>query len=112
MPLKLIQKLISSILKTQWFPIRFTGEVKTLNEDGTGSIAITFNGVSKDLPITYTVDGLKIEVKGVMDLALWNAQKGIDALNEECKTLHAGADGKTKLWPTVDIVISTVLKKG
>lgn len=89
-----------------------TGQVKSLNEDGTGSIAIVFNGVEQVLPITYTLDGLKIEVKGTMDLALWNAQKGIDALNEECKDLHAGADGVTKLWPTVDIVISTVLKKG
>lgn len=89
-----------------------TGQVKSLNEDGTGSIAIVFNGIEQVLPITYTLDGLKIEVKGTMDLALWNAEKGIDALNKECKDLHAGADGVTKLWPTVDIVISTVLKKG
>ncbi len=88
-----------------------TGQMKTVNEDGTGTIAIIFNAIEKELPITYTLEGEKITVKGSMNLALWNAQKGIDALNEECKTLHAGADGITKLWPDVDIEITTVLKK-
>lgn len=105
---RIIKYFFEILDKTQ----NITGQMKSLNEDGTGTIAIMFNGIEKELPITYTLNGLKIEVKGTMDLALWNAQKGIDALNEECKVLHAGADGITKLWPTVDIVISTVLKKG
>ncbi|MCP4521213.1 MAG: YceI family protein [Cytophagales bacterium] len=88
-----------------------TGQVKSLNEDGTGSIAITFNGIEKELPVTCAVEGEKITVKGTMDVNNWNGQAGIEALNLECKDLHAGADGITKLWPDVDIVISTILKK-
>jgi len=40
--------------------------------------------------------------------------EGLDAiasLNEACSALHTSEDGESKLWPDVDIVVSTVLKK-
>lgn len=87
-----------------------TGKIKSMNEDGSAVLTIAMGGVSRDLKGTYTWDNNVFAFQGTMDVGLWNAASGIRALNEICKDLHTGADGKSKLWSTVDIRFETTLK--
>ena len=47
----------------------------------------------------------------MIDLSLWNAISGVDALNAICKDLHTGEDGVSKLWSEVKLSLKTTLKK-
>ena len=79
--------------------------------DGKGVVAISMNGVSKEVEMDFTVDGEVVELETTINVGEWNAQAGIDALNTECYELHMAGDGVSKLWPEVKIGIRTVLNK-
>lgn len=88
-----------------------TGSIKEL-ENGNGKFSLTMNGIETSLPFIYKIEEEMLVLSTTMDVASgWNAQAAIDALNEECKDLHAGADGVTKLWSEVDLVIKTPITK-
>lgn len=78
-----------------------------------GKISLTMNGLTKDLPFDYTVEGENIDINAVMNLDNWEAQAALATLNEACKVLHTGADGVSKTWNEVAInaKIKTVLEK-
>jgi hypothetical protein len=79
--------------------------------DGKGLVAISMNGISKEVEMDYTVDGEVVQLETTINVGEWNAQAGIDALNTECYELHMAGDGVSKLWPEVKIGIRTVLNK-
>lgn len=81
-------------------------------KSGKGEIKLTLNGVTKSLPLTFTVENENIlSVKGSLDLGDWKAQSALKALNEVCSDLHKGKDGKSLLWPDIEISIRSELKK-
>ncbi len=84
----------------------------TLNlSDNTNGIAsITMNGVTADLPFTYTLKGKEFKLTSTMNLDNWNAQKAIDSLNVACKELHKSTDGISKTWSEVAINITSVFQ--
>lgn len=88
---------------------RLTGKVVNLGSDGTAVLGITMNGVTKNVDGKYTFENNKFDFSATIDVALWNAIPGIEALNTICKDLHTGADGVSKLWSEVDIAFSTTL---
>jgi polyisoprenoid-binding protein YceI len=81
-----------------------------LKEDGTGEATIMMNGVEKTVPVTYTTNGNDVEIKANLDLDNWQAQMALAALTEACYELHKGADGVSKTWNTVDVLVKISTK--
>ncbi len=81
-----------------------------LENSTSGKVRITMNGISHDLPITYTVNGQTVNMKATLNLDNWKAQLALEALNEACEDLHAGSDGITKTWTDVKIDVDAYLK--
>ncbi|TGL61408.1 YceI family protein [Leptospira sarikeiensis] len=80
-------------------------------KSGSGIVKLTWNGVTKDLPLQFTFENGVIEAKGSLDVNDWKGGKALAALNAACSELHKSKDGKSVLWPNVDIVIKSTLKK-
>ncbi|WP_452229350.1 MULTISPECIES: YceI family protein [unclassified Lacinutrix] len=81
------------------------------NTNGNYIASITMNGVTADLPLDYSIsDERRVTMKATMDLKNWNALSALETLNKVCLDLHKGADGVSKTWEDVEIVITTYLR--
>ncbi len=87
-----------------------SGELK-ITDNSNGVVALTMNGLNKELPFIYNVSGKGvITILATMDLNNWNAQEALTSLNNACKDLHTGKDGVTKTWNDVAIRVVTHIK--
>ncbi|MEH0155860.1 YceI family protein [Limibacter armeniacum] len=95
-----------------------TGTIKAVEGDdkaGTATVTVKLNDVEKDLSMKYTVSEKEddapgtIRLTGTIDVAEFGATPALEALNGVCEDLHKGSDGKSVLWPTVDVVVKSVL---
>ncbi|EMO60891.1 YceI-like domain protein [Leptospira borgpetersenii serovar Pomona str. 200901868] len=103
-----------------FYPLKKNGKIEgkvvsaELNSDktsGKGMISLTFNGVTKNLNANFTLQkGTQLSASLNLELGNFKALTAINALNEVCKDLHKGKDGVSKLWPEVELTISTQLK--
>ena len=82
----------------------------TLTDDTNGTASITMNGVTADLPFTYTIEGKEFKLTSTMNLDNCNAQKAVASINLVCKDLHKGKDGISKTWSEVAINITSVFQ--
>ena len=87
-----------------------TGNMGILNDDGTVSIEITMNDVTKKVPGTYMLEDGNFAFQTTIDVADWNMIPGLNALNKVCRELHRGPDKVSKLWSEVDLLFTTNLK--
>lgn len=76
------------------------GGFKIEGEDK-GSISLTMNGLTKDLPFDYEMRQDTIVINATMDLNNWQAQAAIASINQACLELHKGPDGVSKTWDEV-----------
>lgn len=76
---------------------------------GTATVEIAMNGLTKTADLNYDFINNVFHLKGTIDVTIWDALSGINALNTVCDVLHRGTDGISKLWPTVDLDIKTTL---
>ncbi len=90
---------------------KISGKVKSLSDNGKATVEISMNGKTVDVLGSYTMEGETFSFSATIDVANWDGMKGINTLNEICKDLHTGADGKSKLWSEVDLSFTTTLKK-
>lgn len=108
-------KLVKFFFNTMVESDTITGGIKKISEavDGKGAaiIYINMNGVERDVNATYTLLGTELTLTATIDVANWEATNAIDALNTECKDLHTGDDGVSKLWSEVTIEIYSNLAK-
>lgn len=81
-----------------------------MNNETSGTVDLTMNGVTQTLPITYVISDQMVTMEALMDVDNWNAQNALTSLNKACKELHTGEDGITKTWSEVKIDIATYLK--
>lgn len=81
------------------------------NESGACNVFLTLNGIEKDITLDYELADNVITLSGEINVLEWNANSSLEALNEVCKDLHKGADGKSVTWPNVELSITTTLKK-
>jgi len=102
---KLKKSFFGSMINTS----KITGTIH-IDNDTSGKVAITMNGISQDLPITYSIEGEMVTIEAVMNLDNWKAQAAIEALNVVCKDLHTGDDGISKTWNDVKIEVITFVK--
>ncbi|MGB0402817.1 MAG: hypothetical protein ACPGEG_01890 [Salibacteraceae bacterium] len=79
--------------------------------EGSLSISLTMNSEVVEQQMKYFVEGSSVTINGQLDLLNWKAQGSIDALNNVCKDLHTGEDGKSVLWTDVDIEVVAMLAK-
>lgn len=88
-----------------------TGKVTALDLDaGKATVMIEMHGISYDVEGTCSLENNKFTYDASIDVINWNAMSGIEALNEQCKDLHTGEDGVSKLWSQVDLHFATTLK--
>ena len=108
-------KLITYFFNTMISTDTISGGVKKISEavDGKGAaiIYITMNGLTQNVNATYTLHGTELTLTATIDMVNWEASNAVDALNAECKDLHTGDDGISKLWSEVEIEIYTNLTK-
>ena len=81
-----------------------TGTVLNAKE-GEGIIKLNMNNVSIDTPYTYSLQNDTIVLFAHLNLKKWKGDEALAVLNKECYALHEGADGVSKLWPDVDVVV-------
>lgn len=84
--------------------------IKMLGDNGKATLEISMGGMTGEIEGDYTWENNVFTFDAAMDVDKWNAQSGIDALNAECKDLHTGPDGVSKLWSEVGLHFSTTLK--
>ena len=94
-------------LKTLFFGMMdntelLSGKVTKVNEDS-GTIALTMNNKTKNLPFTLQKQGNTAYLKATLDINEWGAQKALASIHKACELLHTGKDGISKTWNTVDI---------
>lgn len=81
-----------------------------LKNDNTGSLMLTMNGITKELPVIYVIKDQLVTIDGTLNLDNWQAQAALKALDIACKDLHSGKDGISKTWSEVKIEAATYLK--
>lgn len=86
-----------------------TGSIESLSDDGKAVVLITMNGVEVPVETSYKLIDDLFVLKGIVDVSLWNAMSGIEALNEECSDVHMAEDGISKLWSHVELNFKTKL---
>ena len=78
-----------------------------LTDDTKGVAEIKMNGVSKNVPFTYTIVDKAFNMKATMNVNDWNASAALASLNKVCLDLHRGADGVSKTWSEVTLDITS-----
>ena len=75
----------------------------SIDDTSTGNIALSMNGLTKQLPFTYEMSQYTILINAKMDLKTWETQKALASIHEACLELHTGPDGVSKTWEEVGI---------
>ena len=83
----------------------------SIKDESHGNVAISMNGLTKDLPFTYEMSKDTILINGKMDLNNWGAEEALGSLHEVCLELHTGSDGVSKTWDEVGISAKILTKK-
>ncbi len=80
---------------------RIRGKPKT----GEMSVAVTMNGVTRNVPMTYMFNKGDFSATGNIDLVDFSASKALSSINKACFDLHKG-----KTWSDVTIGFKTNIK--
>jgi polyisoprenoid-binding protein YceI len=72
-----------------------------IDSENSGTLALTMNGLTKELPFDYEMSQDTILINAPMDLNNWQAQAALESLNQACLELHTGPDGVSKTWNEV-----------
>lgn len=83
------------------------------SEHGLMTVLFKLNNVEKEIELAYEKNesDASFNFTGTINLNDFKAQKALASLNNTCKELHRGSDGKSVTWPEVNIYVSTTLKK-
>ncbi|TPV96867.1 MAG: YceI family protein [Myxococcales bacterium FL481] len=88
--------------------VKIAGKIAA-KEPGHANVALTLNRKTKDVPFAWTLADKQLTAKGEIDVLDFDLGGAVEALNAACKELHTGEDGKSKLWSTVEIAVSSTL---
>ncbi len=110
------KKLREHFFETMKKPQMITGSVKSvewMGQKGKGTLSLKMNDTEKEVPFQLTLDKDTLSLTSTIDVKNWGegAEKAIAALQEACKELHTGPDGKTKLWSEVKLEVTTILQR-
>ncbi len=96
-------------LVNKFFLVQNNGsiEAKIVKVDPkTLTIALTLNGITKNVPLKYEVEHDEVEAKGVIDLGDFDMLPSLRSINKACYALHQG-----KTWQDVDIEFELTFDK-
>ena len=103
---KLVKFFFEQLVETEMI----TGKIVSLNKDG-AVVTITMNDKSVDVVGALSIVGNRVTLTTSIDMTDFEGLSAVASLNEVCSAKHTDEDGESKLWPDVDIVVSTVLKR-
>ena len=75
----------------------------SVKDASNGNIALSMNGLTKELPFTYEMSKDTILIDATMDLNIWETQSALASIHQACLELHTGTDGVSKTWDEVGI---------
>jgi polyisoprenoid-binding protein YceI len=96
-------------LKASFFEVQNVGtiEAKVIKMDVKKVVvALSMNGVTKEIPMPYTLNEGVFEAQGTIDLADYSMLPSLHAINKACYDLHAG-----KTWQDVEIAFAAKITK-
>ena len=99
-------KISDSFFGTMVNTATISGKVVSLNDDGSGAISLTMNGVEKEIDVAWKATSeSRLKLSTAINVNDWNAQPSLDSLNGVCTAVHTGKDGVSVLWPDVEIEV-------
>ena len=78
---------------------------ETAKNSGVLTASVTMNGVTRDVPMTYSFSQGKLAANGVIDLSDFKAQSALKSINTACYELHQG-----KTWSDIEIGFTMDIK--
>jgi hypothetical protein len=73
---------------------------------GTANVSIEMNGMQYVQPFEWKYENNVVIMKATIEVDNWSAGESLGALNKVCSELHKGPDGKSVLWPDVEVVVN------
>ena len=99
-------KISDSFFGTMVNTATISGKVVSLNDDGSGAISLTMNGVEKEIDVSWKATSEnRLKLSTAINVNDWNAKPSLDSLNGVCTAVHTGKDGVSVLWPDVEIEV-------
>ena len=99
-------KISDSFFGTMVNTATISGKVVSLNDDGSGAITLTMNGVEKEIALDWKATSEnRLKLSTAINVNDWNAKPSLDSLNGVCTAVHTGKDGVSVLWPDVEIEV-------
>jgi hypothetical protein len=99
-------KISDSFFGTMINTATISGKVVSLNDDGSGAISLTMNGVEKEIDMVWEATKKnRLKLSTAINVNDWNAKPSLDSLNGVCTAVHTGKDGISVLWPDVEIEV-------
>ena len=83
----------------------------SIKDSSHGNIALTMNGLTKELPFTYEMIKDTILINAKMDLNIWETESAMASIHQACLELHTGPDGVSKTWDEVGIAAKILTVK-
>lgn len=109
--MKILENFWGTMQKTQ----NITGTITSVEGDaqqGKAKVDLVMNGQTQQVEANYQVmDDGHFELTTNVNTSNFGGEPAIAALNEVCKKLHTGEDGKSKLWPDVDVKVAGYFAK-
>ncbi len=104
------QKIVESFFGKMMNTSTITGTVMGIM-DNTATIKLKLNDVEKEVTGNVSMEGEVVKINVALNMNDFNGQDAITSLNKVCNDLHKGTDGKSVLWPDVEVMIETTLNK-
>lgn len=99
-------KISNSFFGTMANTESISGKVVSLNDDGSGAILLTMNGVEKEITLEWKeTSENRLKLSTAINVNDWNAKPSLDSLNGVCTAVHTGKDGVSVLWPDVEVEV-------
>ncbi|WP_345976270.1 YceI family protein [Sulfurimonas sp. HSL3-7] len=99
------EKLLNNFFKQMAGPDIKAKIVKLEEKSGIVTVAVTMNGVTRDVPMKYGFSNGKLRADGVIDLIDFKAENALKSINTACYDLHQG-----KTWSDVNIGFTMDIK--
>jgi polyisoprenoid-binding protein YceI len=100
-------------LRASFFKVFNTDTIRgiiTESNQGKGLLDLEMNDITKSLDYNYSIKSDTLFLFTKINLEKWEGGAAMQSLNKECYDLHMGADGISKLWPDVDIMIKLPIR--
>ncbi|GIV38749.1 MAG: hypothetical protein KatS3mg033_0549 [Thermonema sp.] len=108
---KIAKYFFGSFAQKEGEEVLLKARLDSVISDTQALLSIEMNGINKQVPVELTLSEEKVSISTTINVEEWNAGSGIKALNEVCKDLHTGPDGKSVLWPEVKLYAEAAVNK-